>query len=391
VHHSSVGRKNTTPFSILALIKTMTHMNLDQVSIDFPVFNARNKSKKYGLIQKIIGGKLSRSTKEISVQALDNVSVNFSKGDRVGLVGHNGAGKTTLLRVLAGVYPPTSGSISCSGKIVPLFDIALGFEPESTGFDNIVLRGLFLGLTKREIKNRIEGIADFSGLGSYLEMPLRTYSSGMLMRLAFAIATEIQPDIILMDEWIGVGDTRFLKQATQRLENFINKSSILVLASHSEDLIRSTCNKAILLGQGQVLAEGSVDHVFDHYNYFGSSNFFDMDEYIALHPDLKDAMNVPGMAPWMHFIKYGIFEGRSPGFGIDLKAFMADKIFNHAVAIGDGLAAAERIERIAPFLRSFNPSSRWKPNNNITYPLDFIATESQPLITLDEAERRLLL
>jgi len=342
-------------------------------------------------MQKLIGGRLSKSKRTANVRALDNVTLTLKDGDRLGLIGHNGAGKTTLLRTLAGVYPPSSGTISQIGKIAPLFDISLGFDMESSGHENILLRGLFLGLSKSQITSSIDNISDFTGLGAYLEMPLRTYSSGMLMRLAFAIATEIQPDIILMDEWIGVGDSQFLNQATKRLESFIDQSSILVLASHSEGLIRSTCNKAILLGQGQVLAEGTVDNVFEHYNFFGSSNFFDMEEYITLHPDLKESMDVPGMAPWMHFIKYGIFEGRSPGFGIDLQAFEYDKVFKYAISQGDGLAAAERIEQIAPFLKSFNPSSKWRPNNNVSYPTDFVPTENHPLITLQDAEQRLLM
>ena len=362
----------------------MTYIQLHKVSIDFPVFNAANRPDKVSLLKKLVGGQLSNSKGVATVRALDEVTLNFSMGDRVGLIGHNGAGKTTLLRVLAGVYPPTSGELRSSGQIAPLFDISLGFDFESTGYDNILLRGLFLGLQKSEIKKCIGKIATFTGLGDYLAMPLRTYSSGMLMRLAFAIATEIQPDIILMDEWIGVGDSTFLDQAKKRLETFIDRSSILVLASHSEDLIRTTCNKAVLMGQGQVLAEGSVDEVYHHYNFFGSSSFFDMEEYINLHPDLKESMNVPGMAPWMHFIKYGIFEGRSPGFGIELEAFAADKVFHHAIKIGDGLSAAERIEQIAPFLKSFKPSSKWKARANIPYPTDFIATEGHPLIASED-------
>jgi ABC-2 type transport system ATP-binding protein/lipopolysaccharide transport system ATP-binding protein len=341
-------------------------------------------------MKKVIGGRLSKSKRTVSIRALDNVSLKFHNGDRVGLIGHNGAGKTTLLRTLAGVYPPSAGIVDQAGTIAPLFDISLGFDMESSGHENIILRGLFLGLSKAEINNSMDNISNFTGLGSYLEMPLRTYSSGMLMRLAFAIATEIQPDIILMDEWIGVGDSSFLEQAKKRLESFIDKSSILVLASHSEDLIRSSCNKGVLLGQGQVLAEGSIDEVFAHYNFFGSSSFFDIDEYINLHPDLRQSMNIPGMAPWMHFIKYGIFEGRSPGFGIDLEAFAADKVFNHAIAIRDGLSAAERIEQIAPFLQSFKPSEIWRPNPNISYPVDFVSTEKHPLLTREDAEMRLL-
>ena len=360
---------------------------LENVSIDFPIIDAKARSISNGLLQKVIGGRLSSSKRTINVRALDNISLSFETGDRVGLIGHNGAGKTTLLRTLAGVYPPSSGRLYQHGKIAPLFDISLGFDMESTGHENILLRGLFLGLSKSEIINSVDDIANFTGLGNYLEMPLRTYSSGMLMRLAFAIATEIQPDIILMDEWIGVGDSSFMEQAKHRLENFINKSSILVLASHSEDLIRSTCNKAVLLGQGQILAEGSTNDVFHHYNFFGSSSFFDVEEYTTLHPDLKDAMNVPGMAPWMHFIKYGIFEGRSPGFGISLKAFAQDKIFNNALAIKDGLVAADRVDQIAPFLMSFNPSKNWRPNSNISYPTDFISSADHPIITRKQAEK----
>jgi len=366
----------------------MSHIILDNVSIDFPVLDPRSRSFRKGLTDKVIGGRLSKSMRSITVKALDNINLEFKRGDRIGLIGHNGAGKTTLLRTLAGVYPPTRGNVVCKGKIVPLFDISLGFDMEATGRENIILRGLFLGLSKTDIINSMENITDFTGLGNYLEMPLRTYSSGMLMRLAFAIATEIQPDIILMDEWIGVGDSTFLEQAKKRLETFIDKSSILVLASHSEDLIRSTCNKAVLIGQGQVLAEGSVDDVFDHYNFFGSSSFFNMEEYINAHPDLKQSMNIPGMAPWMHFIKYGVFEGRSPGFGIEIEAFAGDKVFNHAIKIGDGLSAAERIEQIAPFLRSFKPPSNWITKHNQPYPSDFIATEGYPIISPEEAEQR---
>lgn len=363
----------------------MSHIQLENVCIDFPILDSKSRSLQTGLMNKLIGGRLSKNKRKINVRALDTITLSFKNGDRVGLIGHNGAGKTTLLRTLAGVYPPTKGTIIQVGNIAPLFDISLGFDMESTGRENILLRGLFLGLSKYEIVNSIDNISTFTGLGNYIEMPLRTYSSGMLMRLAFAIATEIRPDIILMDEWIGVGDSNFLQQAKQRLELFIEKSSILVLASHSEDLIRSTCNKAVLLGQGQVLAQGSVDDVFAHYNFFGSSSFFDMEEYINLHPDLKDSMNVPGMAPWMHFLKYGIFEGRSPGFGIDLEAFTADKVFNYAIGLGDGLSAAERIEQIAPFLQSFSPPPNWRRNLNISYPDDFVSNDKHPLITQEEA------
>jgi ABC-2 type transport system ATP-binding protein len=364
----------------------MARIQLDKVCVDFPVFNATSRSVRLGLLNKVIGGRLSKGKKHgSSVRALDEVTVSFEKGDRVGLVGHNGAGKTTLLRVLAGVYIPTSGLIRCEGRVAPLFDISLGFDLEASGYDNIILRGLFLGLSKAQIEARVDDIAEFTDLGSYLDMPLRTYSSGMLLRLAFAIATEIEPEIILMDEWIGVGDAQFVERAKERLDRFIGGSSIMVLASHSEELIRAICNKAILLGQGQVLAEGSVEDVFHHYHFFGTSHFFDIEQYIYMYPDLQDAMAEPGMAPWMHFIRYGIFEGRSPGRGITIDAFANDPVFQRALAVRDGLAAAERIEEIAPFLKTFTPSQDWRTARNLKYPENFVPAQDYPLIDLDDA------
>ena len=366
----------------------MASIELDHVSVDFPIFNASSRSVRRDLLGKVIGGRLSKDKKRgTSVRALDEVSITFGKGDRVGLIGHNGAGKTTLLRVLAGVYPPSSGHIRCEGRIAPLFDISLGFDFESSGYENIILRGLFLGLSKAQIEARVGNIAEFTELGNYLEMPLRTYSSGMLLRLAFAIATEIEPDIILMDEWIGVGDTQFVERAKARLDDFIRGSSIMVLASHSEELIRATCNKAILLGQGRVLAKGSVEEVFHHYSFFGTSLFFDIEQYIQMYPDLQEAMLKPGMAPWMHYLQHGIFEGRSPGRGITIDAFADDPVFQRAIAAHDGLSAAERIEEIAPFLKTFEQSKEWKPDPNLKYPENFVATEKYPLITRDEARR----
>ena len=367
----------------------MAYIELKDVCIDFPIPKSKSSLNLGRSVKHTIGGKFKSNVGASSIRALDKITLKLCNGDRVGLVGHNGAGKTTLLRVLAGVYPPTNGEIRSDGRIASLLDISLGFDLEASGHENIFLRGLYLGLSKQQISECMDKISNFTNLDNYLSMPLRTYSSGMLMRLAFAITTEVDPDIILMDEWISVGDARFMEQAKERLESFISTSSIMVLASHSEALIRSTCNKAILLGQGEVLAQGSVEEVYHHYNFFGSSAFFDIDEYVAIHPDLEASMSVPGMAPWMHFIKYGIFEGRSPGFGIDLKAFEVDKVFNHAIATGDGLAAAERIERIAPFLTCFTPSSNWKPSNNLLYPNDFIPTEKHPLITRQDAEQML--
>ena len=363
----------------------MAYIELKEVCIDFPIPKSKlNAGLKRSLIHTI-GGKFRSSVGASYVRALDKITLQLTKGDRVGLVGHNGAGKTTLLRVLAGVYPPSFGEIKCNGRIGSLLDISLGFDLEASGYENIFLRGLYLGLTKQQISECIDKISNFTNLGNYLSMPIRTYSSGMLMRLAFAITTEVEPDIILMDEWISVGDAKFMEQAKERLESFINTSSIMVLASHSEDLIRSTCNKAILLGQGEILTEGSVEEVYHHYNFFGSSAFFDIDEYISIHPDLEASMSIPGMAPWMHFIRYGIFEGRSPGCGISLEAFDNDPVFTNALKSRNGLAAAERIENIAPFLVSFIPPKGWRQKKELSYPDEFMETDGHPLISIEES------
>jgi ABC-2 type transport system ATP-binding protein/lipopolysaccharide transport system ATP-binding protein len=183
----------------------------------------------------------------------------------VGLVGHNGAGKTTLLRVLAGIYEPTIGKAKISGHAAPLFDVALGMDPESTGYENIVLRGLFLGLSKSEIDARVDEIAEFTELGSFLELPIRTYSAGMRMRLAFAVSTSIEPDILLLDEGIGAGDAAFLEKASRRLKEFTEKAAIIVLASHSEALITQMCDKAVLMEHGKILRVGETEDVLEHY------------------------------------------------------------------------------------------------------------------------------
>jgi ABC-2 type transport system ATP-binding protein/lipopolysaccharide transport system ATP-binding protein len=200
---------------------------------------------------------------------LDGVTLSFRHGDRVGLVGHNGAGKTTLLRVLAGIFEPTIGTATIMGHAAPLFDVALGMDPESTGYENIVLRGLFLGLTHKQIDARVDEIAEFTELGTFLELPIRTYSAGMRMRLAFAVSTSIDPDILLLDEGIGAGDAAFLEKANKRLKEFTKRAAIIVLASHSEGLIRQMCDIAILMEHGKVLRQGKTEEILEHYRAGG--------------------------------------------------------------------------------------------------------------------------
>jgi len=181
------------------------------------------------------------------VKALNNITLDLKDGDRLGVMGPNGAGKSTLLRTLAGVYFPTSGTIEVQGRIASLIDISLGMDVEATGFENIRMRGIMMGLSLKQIKSMEEEIADFSGLGDFLHLPIRTYSTGMNMRLGFAVSTAVDADIILMDEWLSVGDSDFISKAQKRLDNFIKRSSILVVASHSEDLISRVANQVLRL------------------------------------------------------------------------------------------------------------------------------------------------
>ena len=199
------------------------------------------------------GGRIATdSGKKVTINSLNHINLELTNGDRVGLIGHNGAGKSTLLRVLSGVYVPSSGKIKSQGKIVSLLDISVGMDGESTGYENIMLRGILLGLSPQEVTQKIDEIAEFSELGDYLNMPMRTYSSGMNLRLAFSIITTFPADIILMDEWLSVGDARFNKKASERLDEMVAQSSILVIASHDDALVNRLCNKVITLEHGEI-------------------------------------------------------------------------------------------------------------------------------------------
>ena len=241
-------------------------LRLDNVTVDFPVYGGDSRSIKNNLLHRGTGGRIGRyAGSGMSVRALDDVTLAFARGDRVALVGANGAGKTTLLRVLAGIYEPTGGTVRRQGRVASLFDISLGMDPDATGYENIGTRGLLLGLTPAEIRERAEEIAAFTELGDYLAMPVHTYSSGMMLRLAFAVCTCIEPEILLMDEWIGVGDAAFVEKAERRLETFVERAGILVLASHSAALIERVCATGVLLEQGRVGAVGPIGQVLRRY------------------------------------------------------------------------------------------------------------------------------
>jgi ABC-type polysaccharide/polyol phosphate transport system ATPase subunit len=241
-------------------------LTLADVSVSFPIFSGGSRSLKKRLLFRGSGGQLARDANHrLAVEALRKVSLKFRAGDRVALVGANGAGKTTLLRVMAGIYEPAEGRVAARGLISPMFDIGLGIDSEISGYDNIRLRGLILGLSDREIDERMEDIIQFTELGDYLDIPVRTYSSGMMTRLTFAVSTCFAPEILLMDEWIMAGDAAFLAKAQHRIEAFIEKTSIVVLASHNNEICRRWCNKAVWMDRGEVRAQGPVEDILGAY------------------------------------------------------------------------------------------------------------------------------
>jgi lipopolysaccharide transport system ATP-binding protein len=238
----------------------MPRIKIENVTVKFPIYQSASRSLRRTLLRSTVGGMFGEGehSGQIEVQALTNIDLEIRPGDRLALIGHNGAGKSTLLRVLAGVYAPCSGTLRVQGRVMPLFDIHMGFDEEATGYENIMLRGLLLGQSRARIKAQADEIAEFSGLGSFLDLPVRTYSTGMTLRLLFSIATSIESDIVLMDEWLVAGDQAFLAKADARLRNLIGRSQVLVLASHDGALLSSLCNRAVVLDAGRIIYEGSV-------------------------------------------------------------------------------------------------------------------------------------
>ena len=244
----------------------MINIRMESVTVDFPVYSASTRSLKKRLLHHGTGGRIARdSGNRLCVRALEDVTLNFEHGDRVGLVGHNGAGKTTLLRVLAGAYEPTRGIVRRRGRIASLLNVSLGIDPESTGYENIMTRGLFLGLMPEQVRERMSEIAEFTELGDYLAMPVHTYSAGMRLRLAFAVCTSFEPEILLMDEWLSVGDRSFMEKARQRLTEFVERAGILVLASQNASLLKRVCSTAVLLEAGKIKARGPMSELLQEF------------------------------------------------------------------------------------------------------------------------------
>ena len=243
----------------------MTTIRLDDVSVDIPVYNFASISLRKTLLSRTIGGQFTQAGSHVIVNALKTISFDAQDGDRIGLIGSNGSGKTTLLRVLAGVYAPTRGTCEVQGDVVPVFDTSLGMNGDATGYESIRICSALWGLSRKETEATLDDIIAFTELGDYLSMPIRTYSSGMRLRLAFAIATARKPDILLLDEIIGAGDANFNLKAFARLLSLVEKSRILVVASHSTAIIAELCNKAMWLHQGSLIAFGPANDVLAAY------------------------------------------------------------------------------------------------------------------------------
>lgn len=245
----------------------MPSIKLENISLEFPcIVHKRGIRIRSDRSVTSPGGEMRLDNKDrLNICALDGISLDIQAGDRVALVGHNGAGKSTLLRTMAGLYVPTRGSLHVDGKIAPLFNLNFGIDAEATGYENILIRGLYLGMSKAEIGEKIEDIAEFCELGDYLHLPVRTYSSGMSARLGFAISTHIDAEILLLDEAIGTGDAEFFKKACIQIEDFISSANIMVLASHSNKILRQFCDKGVLLEHGRVVYAGALDEVLHTY------------------------------------------------------------------------------------------------------------------------------
>jgi lipopolysaccharide transport system ATP-binding protein len=241
-------------------------IHLRNVGVDFPVFNASSMSFKNRVLSAVTGGAIDRKHDgSVIVKGLQNINLKIEAGERVGLIGHNGAGKTTLLRVLSGIYAPTEGEAIINGECVSLINISLGIDPEATGRENIKLRSAMIGFTPKETKERTEEIIEFSGLGSFIEMPFRTYSTGMQLRLAFAVSTIVSPEILILDEWLSTGDRNFRERAENRMREIVDATDILILASHSPALLRANCNRIVWLEHGRIRMDGKPDKVLPEY------------------------------------------------------------------------------------------------------------------------------
>jgi ABC-type polysaccharide/polyol phosphate transport system ATPase subunit len=242
-------------------------ISLRDVTLDFPIYDP-DRSLRRLLLKTSVGGLIRNDQTHggrASVRALSDISCEIANGDRVALIGPNGAGKSTLLKVMAGGYTPSTGGITVRGRISSLLAMGVGIDSEETGYENITTCCLLLGMSPREIERKTPEIVDFCELGQYMYMPVRTYSSGMMIRLSFAIVTSVNPDILLIDEVLGVGDAAFAAKAQARVERLMERASALVLASHSNELLTKFCNKGLFLVSGAMHYFGPIQEAIERY------------------------------------------------------------------------------------------------------------------------------
>jgi lipopolysaccharide transport system ATP-binding protein len=260
----------------------MARIELTDASVTFTVRPHKRVTLKEYLVRGLFRGSVNPA---IQVHALSGINLTARDGDRVGVIGHNGAGKSTLLKLLAGIYPPTAGSREVDGTICSLFDISLGFEPEASGWDNITYRAYLQGETPTSLKGKLDGIAAFSELGDFLDLPVRHYSAGMLMRLAFSIATAIEPEVLLVDEVLAVGDLAFQNKAQARMKEMMASARVMVIVAHDLVTIRDMCTTVVWMEHGQVRMQGPPEEVIDAYV-----------ESVEGPPRVQDAEDPPALA-----------------------------------------------------------------------------------------------
>ena len=241
-------------------------ISLQDVWVEFPMYQGSSRSLKKSLIKGVLPGNLAMDEADrINVQALRDINLELRDGDRLAILGMNGAGKSTLLKVLSGIYAPARGTMHLAGQVTALLTASVGLDPDATGRENIIIRGMYMDIPPGEMRALVDDIAAFTELGPYIDMPVRTYSSGMMIRLCFAASTCIPAEILIMDEWLSAGDASFLAKAKQRMSGFVGGSNILILASHSMELLREWCNRAIMLDQGRIILDRDVETVIEAY------------------------------------------------------------------------------------------------------------------------------
>jgi ABC-type polysaccharide/polyol phosphate transport system ATPase subunit len=240
----------------------MARIELHGVGLTFQVRRKKDLTLKEFLLKRMF---LSSKNPRMQVRALCDLHLRVGQGERLGVIGHNGAGKSTLLRLLAGIYLPTEGRIEVEGKVSSLFDISLGFEPEANGWENIAYRSYLQGETPQSVRRKKDAIAAFSELGEFLNMPVRYYSAGMMVRLAFSIATAIEPEILLVDEVLGVGDLAFQNKARERMKEMMARAHLMVMVSHDLDSIEKTCTRAVWMDHGRMVQSGPCAEVIAAY------------------------------------------------------------------------------------------------------------------------------